>query len=189
MGRQHLSNYKVFFAFYFFFCPAAWVPIRAPPFGIPLYSPALGPHLGTPLGPLFLLKFLLRLSSTLFYNGFGTLFGRCSSWGVSRGGSLEGPGGALAGLLGINLEGLWGPNFAAPLWDPIWGPPRGPLFLLSPRRQRSSPLFLVFLAFSKLDSAFLASWAPREHPQHLKSAKSTVIIKLFACGAPKPQQL
>ncbi len=142
MGRQNPRNYEVFFAFYFFFCPAAWVPIRAPPFGIPLYSPALGPHLGTPLGPLFLLKLLLRLSSTLFYNGFGTLFGRCSSWGVSRGGSLEGPGGRSPGCLeliwrasgGAILQLRFGTPFGDPLADPHFSCPpgdRGPLLYFS----------------------------------------------------------
>ena len=106
-------------------------PFGHPPSGSHFTAPLWDPIWGPLLDPYFCSSFL-RLSSTLFYNGFGTLFGRCSSWGVSRGGSLEGPGGALAGLLGINLEGLWGPNFAAPLWDPTWGPPRRPLFLLPP---------------------------------------------------------
>ena len=142
MGRQNLSNYKVFFAFYFFFCPAAWVPIRAPPFGIPLYSPALGPHLGTPLGPLFLLKFFCASQVPCFIMVLGPFSEDALPGGSPEGVLWRALGGRSPGCLeliwrasgGPSLQLRFGTPFGDPLADPYFSYPpgdRGPLLYFS----------------------------------------------------------
>ncbi len=163
MGCQNLRNYKVFFAFYFFFCPAAWVPIRAPPFGIPLYGPALGPHLGTPLGPLFLLQFFSASQTPCFIMVLGP-FSEDALPGGSPGGVLWR---ALRGYSPGGLELIWrasgGPILQLRFGTHLGTPPQTPISA-PPRRQRSSPLFLVFLAHLKLDPVFSPAGLPESTP-------------------------
>ena len=188
MGRQNLSNYKVFFAFYFFFCPAAWVPIRAPPFGIPLYSPALGPHLGTPLGLLFLLKFFCASQIPCFIMVLGPFSEDALPGGSPEGVLWRALGGRSPGCLELIWRASGGPILQLPFGTPLGDPLADPYFCSPPETEVLSSISRVSGTF-ETGFSFLASWAPREHPQHLKSSKSTVIMTLFACGAPKPQQL